>query len=97
MCWARSTMQTGVRLQIKVKFERVYNASVDDRSRHTVSIAVSLFTSCREETGMMTFLDNDKSDSGLIVVIQGGAGGTDRRDFRSQDLSKLTLGHTITV
>lgn len=49
------------------------NAGIHDSTRQAVATAVSIALIHGEESGVVTLLNNDESDGGLVVLIQGSA------------------------
>lgn len=58
----------------KVKLERMDDIGVDHSSGHTIANSVGFFTSSWEETSMVTLLNDNERDGGLVGRIQDRAG-----------------------
>lgn len=61
---------TGMTLEIEIKFEGVNNPLVNYSSWLAVSCPVAVAGMNREEASVMAFLDNDKGDLGVVSLLQ---------------------------
>ena len=78
----KTDLNAGVRAQIEVKligmtYVRVYNGAC----RNVATVSLPVFDVPAKQPGVVTFLNHDESDAGLVADLEIGAGGTDGTQF----------------
>ena len=91
----RSSLQTRVGKQKVVVELRVHDIAVDHGSSRTISRAVRVATVDGEEASVVTFGNDDEGDAGTVSLLEGFTGGTDRFDFRFDDVCELTFRDAV--
>ena len=98
MCWSRCSLDALVRAQIEVELGGVGDAHVHGRPRGDVPGLPALLLLVRaEQTGVVTLLDHDERDAGLVVRLQLDAGLADGRQLVLEHVGELSLGHSVTI
>ena len=79
-------------------FRRVSDLSVHNSAgRNVSSFSDSISRIFREESGIVTLLDDQKRDSRFVSGLKGSAGSLDGTDLTGENFFELTLAHPVTV
>lgn len=92
-------LYSGMTAQIKVKFSGMCDSNVHRCSSRYIATLANLFFFIRtEEPGVMSFLNNNEGDAGLVVCFELHARFTDSQELVSQHLSmKSNIRTSLTL
>ena len=87
-----------MRAEIEVELCWVSDSNIDSCTRGDVAtLAALLLLVGTEQSGVMTLLDHNEGDAGLVVSLQLDAGLSDGRQLVLEHVHELALAHTVPV
>lgn len=97
MSRARGTEKSGVTLEVKVKLDWMNDLQINHGPGHAVANAITLLASHREEARVMTLLNDDQGDHGVVPGFEILASSLQVGHLGLEYLRELALGDAIAV